>query len=168
MLLAGNVARKEALKVVLHGGPISDQHSRAIFDDQCCVLIGPQPGPQYNILLLCSKFSKLASSRTIVPTKLLVPLSSTQLSSHGSQGREEARKEGGQDRQDRWQEEEQGQGRVLQDLHLQGPQAGEAAFSHLASCSLFVTFHSGDKLSIVNNISPLFSAPLTCLCKLCF
>ena len=48
-------------------------------------------------------------------------------SRHGSQGREEARQEGGQDRQDRQQEEVQGQGRVLQDLHLQGPEAGEAA-----------------------------------------
>ena len=49
-----------------------------------------------------------------------------QVSSHGTQGREEARQEGGQEGRRRQGKEGQEQGGVLQDLHLQGPQAGEA------------------------------------------
>ena len=68
-----------------------------------------------------SKFDK-----SIIHAPPLQRTPSTQASSNGSQGREEARQEGGEDRQDRQQEEVQGQGRVLQDLHIQGPEAGTA------------------------------------------
>ena len=124
----------------LHAGPITVQYSGDIcaagFTISAVIKILRCDWPALESTIFgcpaCGSVLQYISSARYIPLSKhrFAPRTSRQ-DSNGSQGREEARQEGGQDRQDRRQEEEQGQGRVLQDLHLQGPEAGEAAFCSL-------------------------------------
>ena len=91
------------------------------------LLIGRKPN--LNSLLTEESPTKRSSlspqPQACTRAKELEQVSQQALSSHGTQGREEACQEGGQEGRRRQGKEGQEQGRVLQDLHLQGLEAGK-------------------------------------------
>ena len=82
-------------------------------------LLGILAGPE--------KFDGTTYTLTALHSRAASPCRSTSLksSNHGTQSREEARQEGGQEGRRRKGKEGQEQSRVLQDLHLQSAEAGE-------------------------------------------